>query len=151
MFCRYFEFDSLIKGRGELEVDDVEVIDEDTARLKLLNEMGADGVADFLAARDQFFCGVFGGCRLNGFLEGWVDQANIIVDADLLIDVGNAGRVDMVVQRDLALDGLQVLGSGGGDDFFFLDFDVHDLDAVSKRNTDIKAFVKHFSGHSAPA
>ena len=90
----------------------------------------------------NFLRGVLCGHRLDGFLDGGIDDAFLEENADFLVDRINLTGIDMVVQRDRGRNRLKVLGRGRGGGLRLLDLHIDLNHVLDKGRLESYSFVE---------
>ena len=136
-------FDRRVEVVGESKIDDVELVHNHVEVQESTREGSLDLILDDLAAGNQFLCGVLCGHRLDGFLDGGIDDAFLEENADFLVDGIDLTRIHVVVQRDRGRNRLQVLGGGRGGGLCLFDLYVDRNYVLDKGRLESDSFVEN--------
>ncbi len=144
LFGRGLGFDGDIEFAREREIDDGEFIDDHTVLHQTVAQMVADLVAYFLTPRHQLFSGIQRRCGLHRLLHGRQDDAvtHSCQRTHSLIGLGHARRVQMIIERHIGGDLLQVLGGGIALPLALLHPHVHDDNLLHDGHTHMQALAE---------
>ena len=145
----HFGFDGLVVFGGKVEVGDGDGVDNDVVRSEALFDEIFDAVADCSAIGDEFLSVIASSDGFDGFQDAGSNDASFGVVIELGIDVGDVVGIDVVAERDLGVDDLQVVRSGLLIGLNDLGLNVDASDGFSDGKDQVRAGLEDASGDRA--
>ena len=113
LLCRLFRFNGFVEAFGKLKVGNVQLIEENETVDQTGLHGGLDLVLHHLPLRDELLGRELCSHAFHDFLNRWVNNPLLVIQADLLVDFVHFVRHEVIVHDDLGRHRLEVFGSRG--------------------------------------